>query len=92
MNSISAKCGHVKRRLLRGERLTGPVLDFALSILPAEDDGSKAAALLVGIAQKLKAGTALTDYECHVMVDSVLLHVRLAGAAARGESKPTSRL
>ena len=66
MDAISAKCGHVKRRLKRNERLTGKLLEFAVSV--AWDDE---------IARKLVAGEALTDYELHIMLDVVLLHVRL---------------
>jgi hypothetical protein len=48
---FSARCGHVKRRVLRNERLTGPLLEFALDIVPDE------------FGRKLKAGEALSDYE-----------------------------
>lgn len=62
---ISTKCGHVKRRLRRNEPLTGKVLEFALSV--ADRD----------IADKLKAGQPLSDYELHLMLDVYLLHKRL---------------
>jgi hypothetical protein len=80
-NSISAQCGHVKRRLRAGEPLTGKVLEFALSVVEpdaaaAPDD--KFAMLMRGIAEKFKAGQPLTDYEHHIVVDMILLHVRLA--------------
>ena len=32
MDAISAKCGHLKRRLKRNERLTGELLEFALDV------------------------------------------------------------
>jgi len=67
MDAISAKCGHLKRRLKRNERLTGELLEFALDVAWDEE-----------IARKLIAGETLTDYERHIMVDVVLLHVRLA--------------
>lgn len=67
MEAISVKCGHVKRRLKRSERLTGELLEFALDV--AWDKN---------ITRKLIAGEALTEYESHIMVDVVLLHVRLA--------------
>ncbi len=72
MKSISAMCGHVKRRLNQDEPLEGKVLEFALSIISETDDD-----FLNGIAEKLKAGKKLDDYEHHIMVDVLLLHVRL---------------
>ena len=62
---ISTKCGHVKRCLSQNEPLTGKVLKFALSVV----DGD--------IADKLKAGQPLSDYELHLMLDVYLLHKRL---------------
>lgn len=64
--SISTKCGHVKRRLVRDEPLTGALLEFALDTVGDER-----------IAAKLKAGQKLSDYELHLMVDVFLLHKRL---------------
>ena len=67
---ISAKCGHVARRLSRNEALTGKVLEFALSVVGDHSD----------IGVKLKKGEQLTGYELHLMVDVHLLHNRLARA------------
>ncbi|WP_460139653.1 hypothetical protein [Pseudomonas sp. S2_E01] len=72
MKSISAKCGHVKRRLNQNEPLEGKVLEFALDIVGETGDD-----FLNGIAEKLKAGEKLDDYEHHFMVDVLLLHVKL---------------
>jgi len=72
-NSISAQCGHVKRRLRTGEPLTGKVLQFALSHVDQSADP-----LLMGITKKLNAGEPLSEYEYHVFVEVILLHVRLA--------------
>lgn len=72
MKVISAKCGHVKRRLNQNEPLEGRVLEFALSLIGETDDD-----LLSGIAEKLKAGDKLDEYELHIMVDVVLLHAGL---------------
>lgn len=72
MKSISAMCGHVKRRLNKNEPLEGKVLEFALDLI-----GDTDVELLIGIAEKLKAGGKLDDYEHHIMVDVILLHVRL---------------
>lgn len=65
---ISAKCGHVKRRLVRKEVLTGKVLEFALGVVGDDSD--------IGI--KLKNGEQLTEYESHLMIDVFLLHTRLS--------------
>ncbi len=67
--SISAKCGHVKRKLNSGEPLTGKVLEFALTLLGEDDE----------IARKLIAGEKLDDYEQHIMIDVYLLHAKLSG-------------
>ena len=72
MKSIGAMCGHVKRRLNQNEPLEGKVMEFALDIVGETDDD-----FLNGIAEKLKAGEKLDDYENHIMVDVLLLHVRL---------------
>ncbi|OGC77575.1 MAG: hypothetical protein A2Z27_00120 [candidate division Zixibacteria bacterium RBG_16_50_21] len=79
MKAISAKCGHVKRRLNQGKPLEGKVLEFALSVVEggmrsSNDD------FLKGIADKLKAGEKLSEYEHHIMVDVLLLHIRLGAA------------
>lgn len=66
MDTIKAKCAHVKRRLKKNLRLTGELLDFALDVTADEE-----------VARKLIAGDTLTDYERHILVDVVLLHVRL---------------
>lgn len=80
MSTVSAKCGHVKRHLSRNEPLNGEVLEFALSCLP--DEGSPADnELLGGIRQKLLSGSKLTEYEYHVFVEVILLHVRLGAAS-----------
>jgi hypothetical protein len=64
---VSARCGHVTRRLARKEPLTGKVLEFALEVVGDSDE----------IGAKLKAGEQLTDYELHLMLDVYLLHYRL---------------
>lgn len=61
-------CGHVSRRLHKNERLTGNVLELAIS-----------AAFDEKTADKLRAGEPLDDYEKHLIVDVALLHMRLAG-------------
>lgn len=69
--SRSAKCGHVKRRLRRNERLTGELLRLALETIGAEN-GPTGDALRDGIASKLVAGGRLDGYELHLMVDVFL--------------------
>ena len=67
--AISARCGHVKRRLARGESIKGKLLQFALDTI--SDDR---------IAAKLIAGEKLDDYELHLMLDVYLLHRKLGSA------------
>lgn len=74
--SHSARCGHVKRRILAGERLTGKTLKFALEVLESQT-GFSDQAFLLNIAEKLKKGSQLDDYEEHIMVDVILLHAKL---------------
>jgi hypothetical protein len=70
-----AKCGHVVRRLNKHEPLIGKTLEFALSTI--EGEGASKDPLFRSIADKLKAGQKLGDYEYHIFVDVVLLHTRL---------------
>ena len=59
---------HVKRRLLRSERLTGKTLAFAISVVGGDSD----------LADKFRTGEPFSNYELHWMVDVVLLHKWLA--------------
>jgi len=61
--------------LNQGEPLEGEILEFALSIVEGSDD-----ALLVEISRKLRAGEELDEYEHHILVDVLLLHVKLGAA------------
>ena len=79
MKAVSARCGHVKRRLKAGERLTGGLLEFALGFLP-EDDSPASSELLAAIRNKLVTGQPLGEYEYHVFVEVILLHARLGAA------------
>lgn len=89
MKAISAKCGHVKRRLKRNERLTGKVLEFALSVIGELEGSSDFEKFLRGMAGKLKAGQQLDKYEFHIMVDVLLLHERLAGPPVNSRTART---
>ena len=76
--SHSARCGHVKRRILAGEPLKGKTLAFALELLESQrgfSDGD----FLREMARKLEKGIPLTEYEEHIMVDVVLVHSMLKG-------------
>jgi hypothetical protein len=64
---FATQCGHVTRRLYRDERLTGELLELAVS-----------AAFEETTAEKLRKGEPLSDYEKHLIVDVALLHMRLA--------------
>lgn len=85
MRSESAKYGHVKRQLLKKERLTGKVLETALDLVGQGDTGDS---LMDGIATKLIAGQQLSDYDAHLMIDVFLLHARLAGGTPINASTP----
>lgn len=54
-------------RLNNKEPLTGKPLELALDLLGHLPD----------IVKKLQLGQALTDYEAHYLVDSVLVHARV---------------
>ena len=79
VKSISAQCGHVKRRLNNGEPLEGKTLEFALGLVDVDEDNpdSEFANFCRGIADKLKSGEQLDDYEEHIFVDVILLHAKL---------------
>ena len=64
---ITTYCRLVKRDLSQNKRLTGKTLEFALAVVDHDSE----------IGEKLKAGRALTEYELHLMIDVLLLHVRL---------------
>jgi hypothetical protein len=65
---LSARYGHVKRKLNQGEPLEGELLELAIDAAGGNTE----------IAEKLKSGQQLSEYELHLMVDMYLLHARLA--------------
>jgi hypothetical protein len=80
--SNSARCGHVKRRIATGKPLKGKLLAFALDLIDENINGTASSEpdkMLKSIADKMQKGTALTDYEVHIMVETVLLSKRLSG-------------
>lgn len=77
LKSMSARIGHIKRRLLRDEVLTGKHLELALEIL---GNGNSGQDQIDQIAHKLEAGKKLEAYELHIVVDVILLHARLGYA------------
>lgn len=76
--SHSARCGHVKRRILAGESLKRKTLEFALEIIASHDSFSDNK-LLNEMARKLRAKIPLTDYEAHILVDVLLVHSKIEG-------------
>lgn len=79
LKSMSARIGHIKRRLLRDEVLVGKHLELALGIL---GNGNSGQAQIDQIAHKLEASEKLDAYERHIMVDVILLHARLGYSSA----------
>lgn len=76
--SMSARFGHIKRRIRREEALTGKYLELALDVV---GDGSTGNELIDGISNKLQTGQKLDPYELHLMLDVFLLHAKLASAS-----------
>lgn len=75
----NARCGHIKRKLFRNERLTGELLKLALDVVGDPVEGKDEESMFrKNIATKLKHGMPLEEYELHCMVDMWLLHVRLS--------------
>jgi hypothetical protein len=88
MSQTGKKVAQVKRKLNAGEPLTGDLLEFTLGLLPdSRPNRTKSDEVWVSIEGKLKAGETLGEYEHHLMVDMVLLHVRLAAATSQREAK-----
>jgi len=86
MNKTGNMCAQVKKRLNAGEKLTGEYLAFALGLMPIErPNPDKTDLVWLEISRKLKAGEQLGNYEHHLMVDVVLLHVRLQAASRERE-------
>jgi len=79
LKGMSARLGHVKRRLTREEPLTGTHLELALDIVGGGNTGDK---LADGIANKFITGQKLDAYELRLMVDVFLRHAKLAYASA----------
>jgi hypothetical protein len=69
--SLVARCSHVTRRIVRGEPLTGKVLETALDAIDFARRG-KADEFLETIAGKLNEGKELNDYESHFMREAIL--------------------
>ena len=75
--SRGASLGHLKRRIALNEPLTGEVLKSVLRIVGVGDEGAISKdPFYMGIADKLRAGQPLTDYELHMMIDVRLVHER----------------
>lgn len=67
---------HVECCLLEGKPLTGKTLELALDLVDVigDDEFSR---FVRNIGVKIKAGQLLDKYECHIMVDVLLMHARL---------------
>lgn len=76
--SMSVRLGHVKRRLKRGEALTGKHLELALEVV---GNGNTGHSQTDRIAHQLEAGQGLDAYEMHLMLDVFLLHARLSAGS-----------
>lgn len=74
--SRGASYGHVKRRLLNNEPLTGKTLELALELVNVNGD-DEYSRFVRNIGVKMSAGQPLSEYEIHIMVDVLLLHARL---------------
>jgi hypothetical protein len=87
MSEYTRRIAWVKRKLNAGEPITGELLDFALEQVPNPGPNpSKSEEIWVSIANKIRTGEKLGDYELHLMVDVILLHARL-GAASQDSDK-----
>jgi hypothetical protein len=78
--SYGAKLGHVKKHLYEKKPMTGKVLETALELVTCEDPsaGINRDPFYTGMAEKMKSGQPLTDYEVHILVDVLMLHSRLS--------------
>lgn len=69
---FSTKCGHLTRKIIDGEALSGSSLDFAIDIICCSSNEKS-----YKLGRKLILHDKLTDYEKHLMVDVLLLHAKL---------------
>lgn len=75
---MSARYGHIKRRLSKDEPLKGKTLTLALEVIDENyHEGSSDEAFLSKFRDKIKSGQPLDEYEYHVFVEVMLLHKRL---------------
>lgn len=76
--SYGAKLGHVTKRLIEKKPLTGKTLKTALELITCDDPevGINKDPFFIGIAEKMKTGQPLTDYEFHIVVDVRMVHER----------------
>lgn len=64
----SARYGYIKRKLRQKEVLEGELLELAVEAVGGNAE----------LAEKLRAGQALDEYQLHLMFDMYLLHARLS--------------
>ena len=77
--SMSAKFGHIKRGLSKGEPLKGKTLELALDILGNEFDDSEHDIFMKGIRNKIVSGEKLSEYEYHFFVEVIIDQLKLFG-------------
>lgn len=77
--SLKAQCSDVTRQLSETGALTGKPLEFAFEMLNGYlyISDQKTNALYGIIRDKIQAGTPLSVYENHYMIDTVRLHLEL---------------
>ncbi len=74
----SASYGHVKRCISNNEPLSGKTLEVALDLVNVQGE-DKFSRFVRNIGVKLKAAQPLDEYEYHILVDVLMLHVRIGG-------------
>lgn len=78
--SYGAKLGIVTKHLVEKKPMTGKVLETALELVTCDDPeaGINKDPFFIGIAEKMKAGQPLDDYEFHMVVDVHMVHNKLS--------------
>lgn len=78
--SIGAKFGVVKKHIYEKKPMTGKILETALGLVTCDDPqaGINKDPFFIGIAEKMKTGQPLSDYEAHIVIDVHMLHDRLS--------------
>jgi len=76
--SKSACIGHIKRKLLQKQPLTGKSLDLCLNIItPDKENKSVLSDIVRNICDKILNRLNLDDYELYVLCDVILVHAQI---------------